>query len=41
MCIFVKGLHDAHTMAAKIYEKDLQILSEVIWIVEKFNVSNN
>ena len=39
--IFVKGLLDAHTTAAKIYEKDLQTLFEVIRIVEKFNIAQN
>ena len=34
---FAKGLWDAHTTIAKIYEKNPQTLSEVIRIVEKFN----
>ena len=37
--IFVKGLWDAHTTAAKIYKKDPQTLFEVIRIVEKFNAA--
>ena len=37
--IFVKGLWDAHTNTAKIYEKDPQTLSEVIRIVENFNAA--
>ena len=36
-CMFVKGLWDAHITTAKTYVKDLQTLSEVIRIVEKFN----
>ena len=39
ICIFVKGLWDAHTTAAKIYEKDPQMLSEVIRLVEKLNAA--
>ena len=37
--MFVKGLWDAHTTAANIYEKDPQTLSEVIRIVEKVHVA--
>ena len=37
ICIFVKGLQDVHIKAAKIYKKDLKILSEVIRLVEKLN----
>ena len=36
--IFVKGLLDAHNIMAKIYEKDSHTLSEVIKLVEKFNM---
>ena len=36
---FVKELQDAHTTTAKLYKKDPQTLSEVIRIVEKFNVA--
>ena len=36
--IFVKGLQDVHNIAAKIYEKDPQALSEVIKLVEKLSV---
>ena len=39
ICIFVKGLWDVHTTAAKMYEKDHQTLSEVIRRVEKFNAA--
>ena len=43
MCIFLKGLWDAHITVDKICEKDLQTLSEVIRIVEKYhcNRTNN
>ena len=34
ICIFIKGLLDAHINAAKIYKKDTQTLSEVIIIAE-------
>ena len=37
ICIFIKGLWDAHNFAAKIYKRDLQTLSEVSKLVEKFN----
>ena len=37
ICIFVKGLQDAPTIATKIYEKDPQTLAEVIRLVEKLN----
>ena len=36
ICIF-KGLQNPHNIAAKIYEKGPQTLSEVIKLVEKFN----
>ena len=36
---FVKELQDAHTTAAKIYEKEAQTLSEVIRLVEKLNAA--
>ena len=39
ICIFVKGLWCVHTTTAKIYEKDLQTLYEVIRIVKKFNAA--
>ena len=39
ICIFVKGLWDANTTAAKIYEKDPQTLSDVMRIVENFNTA--
>ena len=39
MHIFVKGFWDAHTIAAKIYEKDSQTLLEVIKLVEKLNTA--
>ena len=37
--IFVKGLRDAHSTAAKIYEEVPQTLAEVIKLVEKLNVT--
>ena len=37
--ISVKGHWDAHTIAAMIYEKDPQTLSEVIRLVEKLNAA--
>ena len=37
ICIYVKGLRDAPTIAPKIYEKDPQI--EVIRLVEKHNAA--
>ena len=37
MYIFVKGLWDAHTTAAKIYKKDPQSLAEVLRLVEKLS----
>ena len=39
ICIFVKGLWNAHTTAAMFYEKDHQTFSEVIKITEKFNAA--
>ena len=39
ICIFVKGLWDKHNIAAKIYEKDSQTLSEVFKLVEKLNTA--
>ena len=39
ICIFVKGLLDAHNITAKIHEKDPKTLSEVIKLVEKFNMT--
>ena len=42
-CVFdndtAKGLWDAHTTRAEVYEKDPKTLSEVIRIVEKLNVA--
>ena len=35
--IFIKGLQKAHSLAAKIYEKDPQTLTDTITEVEKFN----
>ena len=35
ICIFAKGLWDAHTTVANIYEKDPKTLFEVIRIIEK------
>ena len=37
--IFIKGLWDAHTTAAKIYDGEPQTLYEVIKTVEKFNAA--
>ena len=37
ICIFVKGLREAHNVAEKVYEKDPQTLSEVIKLVEKLH----
>ena len=37
--IFVRGLWDVHTTAAKIYEKDPQTLAEGIRLVEKLNAA--
>ena len=37
--IFVKGLWDAHNIAAKVYEKEPQTLSEVIKLLEKFKMA--
>ena len=37
--IFVKGLWDAHNIAAKIYEMDPQTLFDVIKLVEKLNMA--
>ena len=39
ICIFIKGLWDAHTTAGKIYKKYPQSLSEVIRLVGKFNAA--
>ena len=39
LCIFVKGLWDAHNIAAKVCEKDPQTLSVVIKPVEKLNMA--
>ena len=39
ICIFIKGLWDAHNTAVKIYEKDSQTLSEVIRLVKRFNAA--
>ena len=39
ICIFVKGLWEAHTTAVKIYKKDPQTLAEVIRFVEKLNAA--
>ena len=39
ICIYVKGLWDTHTTAAKIYEKDTQTLAEVIRLIEKLNAA--
>ena len=39
--IFVKGLRDTHNIAGKVYEKDLQALSEVIKLVEKLNTAQH
>ena len=41
ICIFVKGLWDAHDIMEKVYEKDPEILSEVIKLVKKFNVAQH
>ena len=41
ICIYVKGLWDAHTTTAKMYEKDPQTLSEVIRLVENSMQHNN
>ena len=38
--IFVEGLRDAPNIAAKIYEKDLQTLAEVIRLVEKLSAAH-
>ena len=37
--VFFKGPWEVHTIAAKIYKKDPQTLSEVIRIAEKFNAA--
>ena len=37
--IFVKGLRNAHSLAANIYEKDPQTLKDAITGVEKFNAA--
>ena len=37
--IFVEEHWNAHTNAAKIYKKDPQTLSKVIWLVDKFNAA--
>ena len=39
ICIFVKGLLDAHNITLKIYEMDPQNLSGAIKLVEKCNVA--
>ena len=39
-CIFVKGLRHAPTITAKIYEKDLKTLAEVIRCVEKLSAAH-
>ena len=38
MCTFIKGLWDAHRVAAKLYEKDHQTLSEAIKLAVKLNI---
>ena len=40
ICIFVKDLRDAPTIASKIYEKDPQTLSEVFRLIEKLNAAH-
>ena len=37
--IFVKGLKNAHSLAARIYEKDAQTLKDVITDIEKLNAA--
>ena len=39
ICIFDKGLWDAHTTRAKIFEQDPQTLADVIRLVEKCNAA--
>ena len=39
--IFVKGLKDAHSLAAQIYEKEPQTLADAISEVEKLKPHNN
>ena len=40
ICIFIKGLQDAHNTIVKIYNKDPQTLSEVIILV-KSSIQHN
>ena len=40
ICIFIKGLRDASTIASKIYEKDPQTLAEVIRLIEKLSAAH-
>ena len=40
ICIFVRGLRDAPTIAFKIYEKDPQTLAEVMRLVEKLRAAH-
>ena len=37
--IFVKGLKNAHTLAARVYEKGPQTLADVISVVEKLQAA--
>ena len=39
ICIFVKGLKNAHTLAAHIYEKEPQTLSDAISEVQKLQAA--
>ena len=40
--IFVEGLQDVHTTAAKIYKKDPQTLSEIIRLVKtQYSITTN
>ena len=38
--IFLKGLKDAPTIAAKIYKKDLKTLDEVIRLLKKLSAAH-
>ena len=39
--IFIEGLKNAHSLAAKIYKKDPHTLTDAITEVEKLNADNN
>ena len=41
ICIFIKGLRDAHNSAEKVYEKHSKTLFEVIKLLEKLNTAQH